>query len=76
MSKDLIDYFDDKEFKEDICKILTIRRQWSIEIMDYYLDVIFKEDSSKTIEKIENKNKNIIRKWALSILKLLNMEKK
>ena len=36
----------------------------------------FKEDSNKTIEETANKNMNIIRKWALSILKLLDMGKK
>lgn len=41
-----------------------------------YRDVTFKEDSNKTIEEITNKNMNIIRKWVLSILKLLDMGKK
>ena len=40
--------------------------------------VTFKENSNKTIEETANKNMNmnIIRKWALSILKLLDMGKK
>ncbi len=44
--------------------------------MHWHLDVTFKEDSNKTIKETANKNMNIIRKWALSILKLLDMGKK
>lgn len=44
--------------------------------MHWHLDVTFKEDSNKTIEETANKNINIIRKWALFILKLLDMRKK
>ena len=54
----------------------AVRGHWGIEIMHWHLDVTFKEDSNKTIEETANKNMNIIRKWALSILKLLDMEKK
>lgn len=42
----------------------------------WHLDVTFKEDSNKTIGETSNKNMNIIRKWALSILKLLDMGKR
>lgn len=54
----------------------AVREHWRIEIMHWHLDVTFKEDSNKTIEETANKNMNIIRKWALSILKLLDMGKK
>lgn len=54
----------------------AVRGHWGIEIMHWHLDVTFKEDSNKTIEETANKNMNIIRKWALSILKLLDMGRK
>ena len=54
----------------------SVREHWKIEIMHWHLDVTFKEDYNKTIEETANKNMNIIRKWALSILKLLDMGKK
>ena len=54
----------------------SVREHWKIEIMHWHLDVTFKEDNNKTIEETANKNMNIIRKWALSILKLLDMGKK
>ncbi|SDO96897.1 hypothetical protein SAMN04488529_101980 [Clostridium gasigenes] len=44
--------------------------------MHWHLDVTFREDSNKTIEETANKNMNIIRKWALGILKLLDTGKK
>lgn len=78
---------DDKETKEIRYYISSlspnidlfskaIREHWRIEIMHWHLDVTFKEDSNKTIEETANKNMNIIRKWALSILKLLDMGRK
>lgn len=54
----------------------AVRGHWGIEIMHWHLDVTFKEDSNKTIEETANKNMNIIRKWALSILKLFDIGKK
>lgn len=45
-------------------------------MMYWHLDVTFKEDYNETIEETANKNMNIIRKWTLSILKLLDMGKK
>lgn len=53
-----------------------MRGHWGIEIMHWHLDVTFKEDSNKTIEETANKNMTLIRKWALSILKLVGMGKK
>lgn len=54
----------------------SIREHWKIEIMHWHLDVTFREDNNKTVEETANKNMNIVRKWALSILKLLDMGKK
>lgn len=54
----------------------SVLGHWAVEVMHWHLDVTFKEDSNKTIEETANKNMNIIRKWALSILKLLDMGKK
>lgn len=54
----------------------SVRGHWRIEIMHWHLDVTFKEDSNKTIEETANKNMNLIRKWALCILKLLDMGRK
>lgn len=53
----------------------SVRQHWSVEIMHWHLDVTFKEDANKTIEEVASQNMNIIRKWCLSILKLLNMGK-
>lgn len=39
--------------------------------MHWHLDFTFKEDSNSTIEKNAQKNLNIIRKFCLSILKLV-----
>jgi hypothetical protein len=38
--------------------------------------VTFREDANRTIEKREAENMNIIRKWALSILKILDVGRK
>ncbi|MBU3087653.1 ISAs1 family transposase [Clostridium gasigenes] len=54
----------------------SIRQHWKVELMHWHLDVTFREDSNKTIEETANKNMNIIRKWALGILKLLDTGKK
>lgn len=47
----------------------AVRSHWSIEAMHWLLDVTFKEDANTTINKTAVMNQNIIRKWALSILK-------
>ena len=44
--------------------------------MHWHLDVTFREDSNKTLDKIANQNLNILRKWALSILKMLEISSK
>jgi len=52
-----------------------VRGHWGIEIMHWHLDVTFKEDSNKTIEETANKNMSLIKKWTLSILKLVDIGK-
>lgn len=54
----------------------AIRKHWSVEIMHWHLDVTFKEDANKTLDKDVAQNMNIIRKWALSILKTVDFGKK
>jgi predicted transposase YbfD/YdcC len=74
-SKEIRYYITSLDPKIDLFE-KAVRGHWGIEIMHWHLDVTFKEDSNKTIEETANKNMNIIRKWALSILKLLDMGKK
>ena len=47
----------------------AVRTHWSIESMHWILDVTFREDANTTIDKTAVMNQNIIRKWALAILK-------
>ena len=54
----------------------AVRGHWSIESMHWHLDVTFREDHNKTLEKTAAENLNIIRKLALSILKILDLGKK
>ena len=50
----------------------AIRKEWAIENkLHWHLDLTFKEDNNKTFEKNAQKNLNIIRKFCLSILKLV-----
>ena len=74
-SKEIRYYITSLDPKIDLFE-KAVRGHWGIEIMHWHLDVTFKEDSNKTIEETANKNMNIIRKWALSILKLLDIGKK
>lgn len=60
--------------KEDIelfCR--AVRGHWSIESMHWHLDVTFKEDANTTLDKRAAQNLNIIRKWSLSILKMIEI---
>jgi predicted transposase YbfD/YdcC len=52
------------------------RGHWSIESMHWQLDVIFREDKNHTLDRNSAENLNIARKWALSILKTLDIGKK
>ena len=50
----------------------AIRNEWSIENkLHWHLDFTFREDNNSTFEKNAQKNLNIIRKFCLSILKLV-----
>ena len=49
----------------------AVRGHWAIESMHWHLDVTFREDFNTTIDKIAALNLNIIRKFCLSILKLV-----
>lgn len=51
----------------------AIRGHWSIESMHWHLDVTFREDANETIDKLATQNHNIIRKWCLSILKMMEL---
>ncbi|GLC82583.1 ISAs1 family transposase [Lacrimispora brassicae] len=51
----------------------AVRGHWSIESMHWHLDVTFREDANATIDKQAAQNQNIIRKWSLSILKMIDL---
>ncbi|MEY8238539.1 ISAs1 family transposase, partial [Lachnospiraceae bacterium 66-29] len=53
----------------------AVRGHWSIESMHWHLDVTFREDANTTLDKLSAQNLNIIRKWSLSILKLMELTK-
>jgi len=54
----------------------SVRGHWAIESMHWHLDVTFREDNNQTIEKTAAENFNILRKLALSILKMFELDKK
>lgn len=55
----------------------TVRKEWSIENnLHWHLDYTLKEDSCKVIDKKAAFNLNIIRKNALSMLKIIDVGKK
>ena len=53
----------------------AIRKHWSVEVMHWHLDVTFREDANLTIDKLSAQNMNIIRKFCLSILKIVEIFK-
>ena len=53
----------------------AVRGHWSVESMHWQLDVTFREDSNTTLNKQAAQNQNIIRKWSLSILKMIELMK-
>ena len=60
--------------KEDIDLFSrAVRGHWSVESMHWCLDVTFKEDANKTLDKRAAENLNVIRKWCLSILKIVEI---
>lgn len=54
----------------------AVRGHWAIESMHWQLDVTFREDANHTLDKIAAQNQNVIRKWCLSILKLIEIRGK
>lgn len=54
----------------------AVRGHWSVESMHWHLDVTFREDANTTLDKTAAQNQNIIRKWCLSILKLIEIRGK
>ena len=53
----------------------AVRGHWSVESMHWHLDVTFREDANTTLDKQAVQNQNIIRKWSLSILKMIELMK-
>ena len=51
----------------------VVRGHWSMESMHWHLDVTFWEDANTTLDKQAAQNQNIIRKWSLSILKMIEI---
>lgn len=51
----------------------AVRGHWSVESMHWHLDVTFREDANTTLDKQAAQNLNIIRKWSLSILKMIEI---
>lgn len=43
--------------------------------MYWHLDVTFREDANTTLDRQAAQNQNIIRKWSLSILKMMELMK-
>ena len=53
----------------------AVRGHWSVESMHWHLDVTFREDANRTLDKQAAQNLNIIRKWSLSLLKMMEISK-
>ena len=51
----------------------AVRGHWSVESMHWHLDVTFKEAANTTLDKQAAENLNIIRKWCISILKMVEI---
>ena len=54
----------------------AVRGHWAVESMHWHLDVTFREDKNQTLNKVSVENMSILRKLALSILKIFDMDKK
>lgn len=75
---------EEKEYRYYISSLKTdielfrraVRGHWSVESMHWQLDVTFREDANHTLDKIAAQNQNVIRKWCLRILKLLEIRGK
>ena len=53
----------------------AVRGHWSVKSMHWHLDVTFREDANQTLDKQAAQNLNIIRKWSLSLLKMIELLK-
>lgn len=51
----------------------AVRGHWSVESMHWHLDVTFREDANTTLDKTAAQNLNIIRKWCLSLPKMVEI---
>jgi len=54
----------------------AIRGHWMVESYHWHLDVTFREDANRTLEKQAAFNRNIIKKLALNVLKIIDVTKK
>ena len=51
----------------------AVRGHWALESMHWHLDVTFREDANTTLDKTAAQNQNIIRKWCLSMLRIIEI---
>ena len=54
----------------------AIRGHWMVESHHWHLDVTFREDENRTLDKYAAFNLNILRKLALSVLKIIQVGRK
>ena len=54
----------------------AIRGYWMVESYHWHLDVTFREDENRTLEKQAAFNRNILKKLALNVLKIIDVGKK
>jgi len=54
----------------------AVRGHWMVESYHWHLDVTFREDENRTLEKQAAFNRNIIKKLALNVLKIIDVGKK
>lgn len=54
----------------------AIRGHWMVESHHWHLDVTFREDDNRTLDKQSAFNLNILRKLALSVLKIVDLGRK
>jgi predicted transposase YbfD/YdcC len=54
----------------------TVRGHWVVESFHWHLDVTFREDDCQIVDKRAALNLNILRKFAISILKNVEMDKR
>ena len=55
--------------------VRAVRGHWAIENYHWILDVTFREDANKTLNKNADRNLNILRKLAISILEEIPSER-